>query len=155
MPWNNGYEKKKFEEEQKKLAEQYRQAGMSEDDIREMYIYDLAEFNNNRRYFEHSEQIPDAPFQRNPEEFTPLLNKFFEEMSVTSESSSVHSRYWWIEEISDPVLAAKLKKLPPESIELLTMLMCDGLTQSEIATIIGISQVAVYKRIERLKKFLK
>ncbi len=96
MPWNNGYEKKKFEEEQKKLAEQYRQAGMSEDDIREMYIYDLAEFNNNRRHFEHSQQMPYTPFDEDTEERSPLNDKFLDEVCVgfVFMTSGTHARVY-------------------------------------------------------------
>ncbi len=41
MKWNNGYERKKFEDEQKRWADRYRQAGMSEAQIQEMYQFDL------------------------------------------------------------------------------------------------------------------
>ena len=37
MAWNNGYERKKFEAEQQRLAEEYRAAGMTEEQIEEMY----------------------------------------------------------------------------------------------------------------------
>ena len=37
MAWINGLERKRFNEEQKRLAEQYRAAGMTEEQIEQMY----------------------------------------------------------------------------------------------------------------------
>ena len=51
MAWNNGYERKKFESEQKRLAEEYRAAGMTEEQIEEMYQFDLTEFRSRRRFW--------------------------------------------------------------------------------------------------------
>ena len=44
MSWNNAYEKRKFEEKQKKQAEKYRALGMTEEQIKEMYEFDYAQF---------------------------------------------------------------------------------------------------------------
>ena len=46
MAWINGLERKRFNEEQKRLAEQYRAAGMTEEQIEQMYQFDLVEFNS-------------------------------------------------------------------------------------------------------------
>ena len=44
MAWNNGLERKRFNEEQKRLAAEYRTAGMTEDQIEQLYQSALAEF---------------------------------------------------------------------------------------------------------------
>ena len=41
MSWNNGYERKKFEQEQKAQAKEYRKCGMNEEQIQAMYLQDL------------------------------------------------------------------------------------------------------------------
>ena len=41
MCWNDGYERRKFEARQKKQAEEYRALGMTEEQIKEMYEFDL------------------------------------------------------------------------------------------------------------------
>lgn len=41
MAWINGLERKRFNEEQKRLAEQYRAAGMTEEQIEQMYQFEL------------------------------------------------------------------------------------------------------------------
>lgn len=55
MAWNNGLERKKFEAEQTKLAAEYRATGMSEDQIQQMYEFDLSVFNSTRRFTEHTQ----------------------------------------------------------------------------------------------------
>ena len=63
MAWNNGLERMKFEAEQKKLAAEYRAAGMSEAQIQQMYEFDLEVFNSNRRFAEHTQQFPESPLK--------------------------------------------------------------------------------------------
>ena len=62
MAWINGLERKRFNEEQKRLAEQYRAAGMTEEQIEQMYQFDLVEFNSRRRFSEHTQQFSVASF---------------------------------------------------------------------------------------------
>ena len=57
MAWNNRLEKNKFDKRQARLAAKYRAAGMTEEQIEKMYQFDLEEYNNTRRYFEHNIQI--------------------------------------------------------------------------------------------------
>ena len=38
MSWNNGYERKKFEQEQKAQAKEYSKCGMNEEQIQAMYL---------------------------------------------------------------------------------------------------------------------
>ena len=45
MAWINGFERKRFDEEQKRLAEEYRIAGMTNEQIEQMYQFDLETFN--------------------------------------------------------------------------------------------------------------
>ena len=75
---------------QAKLAEECRAAGMTEEQIRKMYAFDLAE----------------------------------------------------------------LKKLPAESIELLTLYAIEGFTHEEIAKRFGLTRRAITKRIDKLRKLL-
>lgn len=50
MSWNNGYERRKFEQAQKSQAKEYRKYGMNEEQIQAMYLQDLQEYRNNRIY---------------------------------------------------------------------------------------------------------
>lgn len=57
MSWNNGYERSKFEARQKKQAEEYRALGMTEEQIKTMYEFDLEQFNSDRRYLIHTQSL--------------------------------------------------------------------------------------------------
>lgn len=48
MGFNYGLEKRKFTEEWKKLYREYKAAGMSEEDIQDIYAFDLNVFRKNR-----------------------------------------------------------------------------------------------------------
>ena len=113
MSWNNGYERRKFEAEQKKLAEEYRALGMSEEQIQIMYEFDLEQFNSERRYRMHTQPIQVQEFEENDadESDNTLLNEFFDELTCNIETSGYKSRYWWIEEIDDPNISMTLKSL--------------------------------------------
>lgn len=155
MAWNNGLERKRFDEEQGKLAAEYRAAGMTEEQIEQMHQFDLKVFNSTRRFFEHNQQIPDNIFGTDDEGLCPLNDKFLEAMSVTIEQSEAKSRYWWIEEIEDPELALAVRRLPAEDLELITLYVFDKFTVREVATEMGISKSTVSQRLDRLRNFLK
>ena len=159
MSGNNGYERKKFNEEQARLKGEYHDAGMTEEQIEDIHQFDLGEFNNTRRYYEHNMQIPDNIFTKNDEGLCPLNDKFLEVMSVTNEQSDAKSRYWWIEEIDNPQLAKELKGFSSLDIEIITLYVFKKYTQSEISEILGIDQSTVCRHLDAkkniLEKFLK
>lgn len=51
MGYNYSREKRKFDAEWKKKEEWYRESGMSEEAIQEIFTYDWAEFNSTRRFY--------------------------------------------------------------------------------------------------------
>ena len=154
MAWNNGLERKKFDEEQKRLAAEYRAAGMTEYQIEQMYQFDLDAFNSKRRFNEHTQQFPEDVLEESDDDKSPLFEKFLDSLSVELDLSDIKDRYWWIEEIEDEQLARKLKTLPIDDVELITQYVFEHRTQVEIAKQIGVSNVTIFKRIEKLKKFL-
>ena len=157
MCWNDGYERRKFEARQKKQAEEYRALGMTEEQIKEMYEFDLEQYKSDRRYHMHTQPFTSSDFDdgEDDDSESTLLNKFFDELTLIIDSRSEQSRYWWIEEIDNPKLAETIKTLSPEQIELLTLVVIDGYGQTEIAEIMGVSQSAISQRSSTIKKILK
>ena len=157
MSWNNGYERRKFEAEQKKLAEEYRALGMSEEKIQAMYEFDLAQFNSKRRYYTHTQEFSTSDFEEgeSDDSESTLLHKFFDELTVTIEYGSYSSRYWWIEEIEDEELAGRVRKLTSEEIEILTLVVFDGYSQVESAKKMGIPYRTFKHKMQKIKKILK
>ena len=157
MSWNNGDERRKFEAEQKKLAEEYRALGMSEEKIQALYEFDLAQFNSKRRYYMHTQEFSTSDFEEgeSDDSESTLLHKFFDELTVTIEYGSYSSRYWWIEEIEDEELAGRVRKLTAEEIEMLTLVAFEGYSQVDAAEKMGIPYRTFKHKMQKIKIFLK
>ena len=134
MSYSYAREKRKFDAEWKRKALWYRKEGMSEEDIEAMRCFDLAQFNRDRAY----------ESRRRPLE-TACGSYYIQQSS---------ERYSWIDEVSDPRLAKRLHELSESDIVLLKLLVIDGLSQVEVASILGIAQQTVSVRFNKIKKLL-
>ena len=79
MSWNNGYERKQFDEEQEKQAEEYRKAGMSEEAIAAMHEFDEEAFNARRAWEEHKQDIEATKSNGEETEYEQsMVQRFFD-----------------------------------------------------------------------------
>ena len=154
MSWNDGYERRKFKARQKKQAEQYRELGMTEEQIKVLYEFDMAQYRSDRRYHEHTQAFLPDDFDKNEDddEKLSIFEKFKDDLTTTIEESGEKSRYWWVEELKDSCKGQKIKALRQEDLELITLYVFEQHTQNEIALIYGCSQQNIYKKLQRLKK---
>lgn len=152
MSWNNGKEKKKFDKQQERQAEEYRQYGMSEKDIQEMYQFDLEMLRKERVFRIHNQPIQDKFDDKFDESKSPMLGKFFDKFSIFNDFSD--NRYWWIEEIDNQELVKRLKMLSEGDIEILTLII-EGYKQVEIAQLYSVSSATISKKLKRIRNFLK
>lgn len=134
MAYNYAKEKRKFDADWKRKALWYRKEGMSEEDIEAMRCFDLAQFNRDRAY----------ESRRRPLE-TACGSCYVQEPI---------ERYNWIDEVSDQQLAERLRKLSKSDIELLTLLIYDGLSQTEAADILDRKQYDISRQFARILKSL-
>ena len=137
MAYNYAREKRKFDAEWKRKALWYRKEGMSEEDIEAMHRFDLAQFNRDRAYESRRRPLETACgsyYVQAPEAGT--------------------GRYSWIDEVSDQQLVDRLLKLSERDIELLTLLIYDGLSQTEAADILGRKQYDISRQFARILKSL-
>lgn len=157
MEWNNGKERKKFEKQQARLREEYRKAGMTEEQIKAMYEYDLSVFRKNRIEAIHTQRLDLDAFDDDSatdEGQNPLLAKFSEQLTV--ELSITHtSRYAWVEDVENEKLAKALKQIKKSDLELLTLWLVDRYSITEIAQLIGVDKSNISRRITKLKTFFK
>ena len=138
MGYSYSREKRKFDAEWKKKEEWYRDSGMSEEVIQEIFAYDLAEFNSTRKFYRYME---DVDVERIPEKFGDILEAALEKD--------------WTELLDSPETMRKIRKLPADYIEIIEMLYFENLTQREIAKRMSCSQQNIAKKIEKIKKVLK
>ena len=157
MSWINGYETKKFEAKMKKQAEEYRALGMTEEQIQKIQDFDRAQFNSDRRYYEHTQEFPNSSFDdgEGDEGQSPLYKRFWDLLTVGIDEFSDGSRYGWVESIENPKLYRGIKQLNSEQIELITLKVFDGLKKSEIAKSMGITPSAVTQRFDTIENFLE
>ena len=155
MAFNYAKEKRDFDREWEQLRAEYEAAGMSAQDISTLYDFDLQWFCSRRRFINHTQSLPAEVIEgEDSREQSSLLRKFAA-FSVSLNESAMGGRYGWMEEIDNPRLLDKLRKLSHEDLVLLTLLSIDGYTQTEIALSKGCSQNAISKKYLRIKKVLK
>lgn len=135
MGYNYSREKRKFDAEWKKKEEWYRESGMSEEAIQEIFTYDWAEFNSTRRFYRYME---DVDVERIPEKSGDIL-----EAALAKD---------WTELLDSPEILRIIRKLPADYIEIMYF---ENLTQKEIAERMSCSQQNIAKKIEKIKKILK
>ena len=136
--YNYSREKRKFDIEWKKKEAWYRESGMSEEAIQEIFTYDWAEFNSTRRFYRYLEEVD---VERIPEKSGDIL-----ETALAKD---------WTELLDSPAMLRKIRKLPADYIEIIEMLYFENLTQREIAERMSCSQQNIAKKIEKIKKILK
>lgn len=153
MGLNFALERKKFIEEQERLRKEYEAAGMTPEQIDEMYEHDLHRFNRDIAYQRHTQPL--LPESMIPDEDkNPLYKKFCEKIAVVQVPSE-STRFWWIDEIEDVVLVESLKKIPEEELELLDLLAFQEFTQLEISKAQGKTQSSISQRIATIRKKIK
>lgn len=155
MSWNDGYERKKFMARMKKQAEEYRAAGMTEEQIQAMYEFDLGVYKSDRNYYSHTQEYEASDLEEGVDDSdNALLNHYLREFSVSYDDRYFYEsdRYGWIECIEHPELAAYIKSLPETEKEIITLHVYEDHDLKETARIIGLPHVNVWRRFERIKK---
>lgn len=149
MSWNNGYERKQFDEDQEKQAVEYRKAGMSEEAIAAMHEFDEEAFHARRAWEEHKQDIEAAKSNGEETEYEQtIVQRFFDRFTTAYDTYGTHSRHWWLQELNDPRLVKAIPKLTQDDIELLTLVVIEGYTQKECAVKLHIGRRAIGYRLK-------
>ena len=154
MGFNNGRERRKFEDAWKKLRRQYRDAGFSEQGIDAMHAFDEDAYRSRRRFEEHTQPFPSEEFtDGTPQNWRSVFAKF-ENLSTSFDENGFTGRSAWVDAVGDPVLVSGLKRLNPGDLELLTLYAIESRNQQEIAQLLGCSQKTISSKLIRIKKVL-
>ena len=62
MSWNNAYERKKFNARIRREIAEYQAAGMTDEQIAEIVMFDEEQFRNDRRYRMHTQEFCESDF---------------------------------------------------------------------------------------------
>ena len=144
MSWNNGLERRKFEERMAKQEKKYREAGMTEEQIQKMYEFDLAQFNGDRAYITHTQQLDIHESDDEGDEVEEsFVREFIDTFTVSDENEEDEhlansSRFGWIETIENPALARELLGMSRLDKEILTRTIFEGYKLKELVTILNV-----------------
>ena len=157
MGFNYAEEKKKFETLWARLRREYRAAGMSDAAIQKMHDFDWEVFKQERIYRLHTQDLGIGIFDEpsaEQEDKSALMKKFLESVSRWDDYTTA-SRYGWIEEVDDPSIYKQLQALRKADLELLTLIVVDGFSQTEIAAVLGCSPQNILAVLKKYEKFFK
>lgn len=147
MGWNNRIQRKEFEKRQMVLAEQYRSLGMTEEQIKMMYEFDLDLYRSARIFYTHNQPLE---INFDVEDVGVVTNYLLD--CQTEDFRNYSNRYWWIDELE--ILYSAVKKLSEDEKELITLYVFDGHTEEEIASIRKCTHQAISYQLIKIKKKL-
>ncbi len=136
MSWNNAIEKRKFDAKEKELMRQYREAGMSEELMKELYEFDWEVYKSDRRYYEHTqslEELLDAYYDGQQ----VSLKRDMEAFTVLPEPDR-ERKFWWIDEIENEKLAAVINTLDDFEKQLIHLYVYEEYSSYEISSMLNI-----------------
>ena len=139
MHFNDGYERKKFIKEHKKMRKEYRKAGMSDDKIDEIFLYDWDRYKEQRNHCLHNRHIAE--------------NEEFESSGIEDEIYLRADN--WHQAIENVNLYSAIMSLNDEQRLIIWLYAFEGLTQQEIGEFFGVSRSAIQKRINAIRKRIK
>lgn len=144
------YHRKIMEKKWEETAKICKEAEMSDQQISEIYRMWLDELNGDRRFANHT-----FSYDEEGEKILSSLSYSMYQSGMTQDEFSGCGRYSWIDDIATPEVVMWLKSLNNKTdIELLTLLVVDGLSQSEAAKKLGKCPSDISRRIKRLRKSL-
>ena len=146
---------KEFERQQSLNREEYEKAGMTEAQIQSMYEFDCQIFHSDLRYARHTQSIePELEPGDHADWANPLAKCYLESVSARLDSEPF---CWtdWMDEFEDDEIYEKLKHLTDKDQTIVALYAMFGATEKEIGLIFGISQKAISKRIEKIRKIFE
>ena len=149
---NYGKEYSKFEKRMKKQAEEYRALGMTEEQIEEMARFDREVFLSDLRFYKHNISLEEG--ENLGEDMNCLMKKYPDSFVSQAQNLDITDRFYWLNDIEDPVLYSKLTGLPGKDLEIITMYAFENCSQEEIAGKLGVSQQTISNRIKAYRDLL-
>lgn len=155
--FNYGYHRDKMEKEFAQIVATCRAEGVSEDMIELIHRIMLDELNNDRRYYNHAQSYDGMKFLDDSDssvDKNPLLEDYLEQFSTPQVEISEWSYTSWLEDLDTPEIITWFRTLSDEDILLLTLLVVDGLRQTEAAKILGKHDSAISRKMRALRESL-
>ena len=138
MAYNHGKEERKWrlwKEAEEKILRAY---GVDENIIEEIRIYDRAEFNSDRRFYRRLND----------------MEEYIEKVADNGLNTEIKTVSALLDEVENEHLYAALLKVVKHTLEIVLLKM-QGYSTKEISAMLQLTEKAIYKRMDRLRKKLK
>ena len=138
MAYNHGREERKWrlwKEAEEKILREY---GVSENIIEEIHNYDRAVFNSNRRFYRRLNDV----------------GEYIKDIVEQEQVAEVKTIIEILDEIENEALYQTLLTVDKHTLQIVLLKM-QGYSTKEIAVMTGLTEKAIYKRLDRLRKKLK
>ena len=138
MAYNKAREEKKWRLWKEAEEKQLRSLGVSEDTIEQLRNHDWAIFNSDRRYYQRMQETG-TYLEEVAEDTTPPEIKTVEDFLNNIENQQLYQVLIMVDRLTLHIALMKIQ----------------GYSTREIAAYLGITEKAVYRRMDRLKEKLK
>ena len=138
MAYNKAKEERKWRLWKEAEEKQLRQLGVNEDTIEQLRIHDWAIFNSDRRYYQRMQEA----------------STYLEEIAESEIPPEVKTVDDFLDSIENQQLYRILILVDRLTLQIALMKM-QGYSTREIASHLGITEKAIYRRMDRLKEKLK
>ena len=138
MSFNYGREEKKWRLWKEAEEKQLRGLGVDEDTIEKLHTYDWAVFNSDRRYYRRLKEV----------------GTYLEEFAEDAAQPEVRTVEDFLDSIENQKLYQVLIKVDRLTLQIIVMKM-QGYSTHDIASLLGMTEQAIYKRVNRLKEKIK
>ena len=138
MAYNHGKEERKWrlwKEAEEKIL---RESGVDENIIEEIRIYDRTEFNSDRRFYRRLND----------------MEEYIEKVADDGLNTEITTVSALLDEIENEHLYAALLRVDKHTLEIVLLKM-QGYSTKEISDMLQLTEKAIYKRMDRLRKKLK
>lgn len=138
MAYNHGKEERKWrlwKEAEEKIL---RESGVDENIIEEIRIYDRTEFNSDRRFYRRLND----------------MEEYIEKVADDGLNTEIKTVSALLDEIENEHLYAALLRVDKQTLEIVLLKM-QGYSTKEISDMLQLTEKAIYKRMDRLRKKLK
>lgn len=138
MAYNHGKEERKWrlwKEAEEKILRAY---GVDENIIEEIRIYDRAKFNSDRRFYRRLND----------------MEEYIEKVADNGLNTEIKTVSALLDEVENEHLYAALLKVDKHTLEIVLLKM-QGYSTKEISSMLQLTEKAIYKRMDRLRKKLK
>ena len=138
MAYNHGKEERKWrlwKEAEEKILRAY---GVDENIIEEIRIYDRAEFNSDHRFYRRLND----------------MEEYIEKVADNGLNTEIKTVSALLDEVENEHLYAALLKVDKHTLEIVLLKM-QVYSTKEISAMLQLTEKAIYKRMDRLRKKLK